>query len=298
VGVEVRRIVVINQKGGVGKTTTTANLGAALARLGRRVLLIDLDPQAHLTLHYGVTVADDQFSVYDVLVDGKPLLEALRLVRQGVTLLPSSIDLAGAETELVSVVGRETVLREALDACPESFDFVLIDCPPSLGILTLNALTAAREALIPMQAQFLALQGLSQLLETIRLVRQRMNPALHVGGIVLCMHDAGTRLGVEVLDDLDRFLRSSRGAKDPWSEAVIHTARIRRTIKLAEAAGFGQTVFEYAPKSHGAADYEQLAQEINGGLTPANTPSASLADSSPAPDARSAAEETQDVPSV
>jgi chromosome partitioning protein len=259
-----RRIAVLNQKGGVGKTTTTANLGAALARAGSRVLLIDLDPQGHLSLHFGVELRDEESSLYDVLTGTMSIAEVARSVHDHITLVPADIDLAGAESELVSVTGREVLLREALDAAPDAYDAVLIDCPPSLGVLTVNALVAANEIVIPLQAHFLALQGLSRLFDTVTLVRQRINPSLRVSGIALCMHDSTTRLAGEIADDLAQFLKNARGTGVPWAEARVYDTCIRRNIKLAESSSFGQTIFDYAPRSNGAADYAALAQEIFG----------------------------------
>lgn len=258
-----RRIAVLNQKGGVGKTTTAANLGAALARSGSRVLLIDLDPQAHLSLHFGVEIRDDQPSIYDVLTESMPAEQVLLRVAENVTIAPADIDLAGAEAELVSITGREVLLREALDRLPGQYDYLLIDCPPSLGVLTVNALVAVREVLIPLQTHFLALQGLSRLLDTVTLVRQRINPHLSVNGIVLCLHDASTRLASEVVEDLVRFLEAARDADVPWAGAKLYKTRIRRNIKLAESSSFGQTVFDYAPRSNGAIDYGNLAAELS-----------------------------------
>jgi chromosome partitioning protein len=257
-----RRIAVINQKGGVGKTTTTANLGAALAQAGLRVCLVDLDPQGHLTLHFGVELNDEQPSVYDLLIASTPVGDVTRRVRERVTLLPADIDLAAAEVELISVTGREVVLREALQPVENDHDVMLIDCPPSLGVLTINALAAANEVLIPLQTHFFALQGLSRLLETVTLVRQRINPSLRVGGIVLCMHESATRLASEVTDDLARFLKTGRGTASAWANARIYHTCIRRNIKLAESCSFGQTVFDYAPRSNGAIDYANLAAEV------------------------------------
>ena len=257
-----RRIAIINQKGGVGKTTTTANLGAALAEAGLRVLLIDLDPQGHLTLHYGAEVAADQATIYDVLTSGAALREAAVKVRERITLVPADIDLAAAESELVSVTGREVLLREALDHIANDHDIMLIDCAPSLGVLTINALAASNEVLIPLQAHFFGLQGLGKLLETVTLVRQRINQKLEVGGVVLCMHEPATKLATEVVEDLTKFIESGRGTSNVWARAKIYNTTIRRNIKLAESCSFGQTVFDYAPKSNGAADYAGLAAEI------------------------------------
>ena len=257
-----RRIAVINQKGGVGKTTTTANLGAALAHAGKSVLLIDLDPQGHLSLHFGAEAAEDQPGIYDVLTAGVPLADVIIHVRPNADLIGADIDLAAAESELVSVTGREVLLREALDALPTPYDVVLFDCPPSLGVLTVNALAAATEVVIPLQAHFLALQGLSKLLKTVTLVRQRINPALKVTGVVLCMHESATRLSAEVVADLSTFLQAAKGTNVPWADARVFATPIRRNIKLAESSSFGQTVFDYAPKSNGALDYAALAAEI------------------------------------
>ena len=257
-----RQIAIINQKGGVGKTTTTANLGAALALTGKSVLLIDLDPQAHLSLHYGTELSDEQPSVYDVLTTSTPIDEVALEVCDNVTLVPSDIDLAGVETELVSVTGREVILREAVEQAERDHDVVLIDCPPSLGILTINALVAADELIIPLQAQFFALQGLGKLLDTVTLVRRRINPVLRVDGIVLCMHESMTRLAGEIVADLTSFLEAARGTGVPWADARLYKTCIRRNIRLAEASSFGKTIFDYAPRSNGAADYSSLADEV------------------------------------
>jgi chromosome partitioning protein len=261
-----RRIAVLNQKGGVGKTTTTVNLAAALAGEGHRTLVLDLDPQAHATLHLGLLPGRSGPSLYEVLTQNLPLAKVRREVSPNLFVCGSHIDLAGAELELIGMVGREVILRDQLDADTEAFDFVLMDCPPSLSILTLNALCAAREVLIPLQAHFLALHGLSKLLETIHLVSKRVNRELRVGGIVLCLYDAGTRLGGEVIEDLDRFFdgRRSNGAGSPWADAHVFRTRIRRNIRLAECPSFGQSIFQYAPSSRGAEDYASLAAEIQG----------------------------------
>ena len=265
-----RQIALINQKGGVGKTTTTANLAAALARAGRRVLLADLDPQSHLTMHFGLDpAADGKPTIYNVLTEPEdyPLAAAVRETSvQNVRIIPATIDLAAAEVELVGVVGREVLLRDALASLRTdptlAYDYLLIDCPPSLGLLTLNALSAATEVLICLQPHFLALQGVGKLLETVNLVQQRINPALTVSGVALCMYDLGTKLAGEVSEDLANFLAQSRDRKTPWSSARIFETLIRRNIKLAECPSFGQVVFQYAPGSHGAEDYASLADEV------------------------------------
>ena len=263
-----RRIAVLNQKGGVGKTTTTVNLAAALAAEGHRTLVLDLDPQAHATLHLGLLPGRSGPSLYEVLTEGMPLAEVRREVAPNLFVGGSHIDLAGAELELLSTVGREVILRDQLDADPEPFDYVLMDCPPSLSVLTLNALCAAREVLIPLQAHFLALHGLSKLLETIQLVSKRVNRDLKVLGVLLCLYDAGTRLGSEVIEDLDRFFEGKRNATVPWADAQVFRTRIRRNIRLAECPSFGQSIFQYAASSRGAEDYASLAAEIQG-RTPA-----------------------------
>jgi chromosome partitioning protein len=257
-----RTIAIINQKGGVGKTTTAVNLSAALAAAGRRVSLVDLDPQAHATLHLGLTLGCDDRSIYDVLTGPTTLADVRYQVAERLSVVVSHIDLAAAEVELAGVVGREMILRDKLRDDAESFDVLLIDCPPSLGVLTLNALSTVDEVLIPLQPHFLALHGLSKLLETIDLVRQRINPRLRVAGIVLCMFDAATKLASEISQDVEDFLAHARQQRTPWAGAVLFHTRIRRNIRLAEAPSFGQSIFDYAADSNGAADYLALAHEL------------------------------------
>jgi chromosome partitioning protein len=257
-----RIIALMNQKGGVGKTTTTVNLGAAIAEAGKKVLLIDLDPQAHLTINYGVEPSADITSLYNVLVEDHSILEAIHQVENNVALIPSSIDLAAAEIELVSVLGREQILKKRLESAQPDFDYVLLDCPPSLGLLTLNALSVANEVIIPMQPHFLALQGVGKLLETVHLVSRRMNPGLKVAGIVLTMFDSQTKLSAEVVNDLNSFIESAKGKPLPWAAARIFKSKIRRNIKLAESPSFGKTILTYDPTSNGATDYRALAKEI------------------------------------
>jgi chromosome partitioning protein len=257
-----RTIALMNQKGGVGKTTTTVNLGAALAEAGKKVCLIDLDPQAHLTINYGVDPHPDQTSLYDVLIEDRGFLEAVVKVKENIALVPSSIDLAAAEVELVTKLGRELILRKKIEATKHDFDYILLDCPPSLGLLTINALAASGEVIIPMQPHFLALQGVAKLLETVQLVNRRMNPKLIVAGIVLTMFDSQTKLTMEVMNELDTFIESAKGKQLPWADARIFDTKIRRNIKLAESPSFGQTIIEYGPHCPGAADYRSLAIEV------------------------------------
>ena len=259
-----RRIAIINQKGGVGKTTTSVNLGAALARAGKKVCILDLDPQAHATTHLGIEPDGEAPSLYDALIDNKPLAEVRKQIDDNLWIAGSDINLAAAEVELAGVVGREVILRDLLAADEAAFDFILMDCAPSLGVLTLNALCAASEVFIPLQPHFLALHGLSKLLETTALVSKRINPHLRVTGVILCMCEANTRLAQEVERDLGEFLGNSRGHNVPWNQARIFNSRIRRNIKLAEAPSFGKSIFSYAPSCHGAEDYLALALEVLG----------------------------------
>jgi chromosome partitioning protein len=256
-----RSIAVINQKGGAGKTTTAVNLAAALSRRGQPVLLVDLDPQSHASLHLGIQLEPEQPSVYDVLLNDTPIAQVLRPLSAQLALLPSSVDLVGAEPALRELPDRERRLLRALLPCRDSFNFCLLDCPPSLGLLTINALAAADEVLIPLQPHFFALQGLGRLLETVALVRRLLNPHLRVTGVIMCMFEKGTRLGQEVVEDVRAFLQNAT-PQDPWYGARLFETRIRRNIKLAECPGFGQTIFDYAPDSNGAADYQALADEL------------------------------------
>lgn len=259
-----RRIAVINQKGGVGKTTTTVNLAAALATRGQKVCVLDLDPQAHASTHLGVEPDPDRPTLYNVLVNTAPLADVRRQADENLWIAPSDINLAAAEVELAGVVGREVILREALAQDAEPFDFVLMDCGPSLGVLTLNALAAADEVFIPLQPHFLALHGFGKLLETTALVSRRINPRLRVTGIVVCLYEAHTRLAQEVVTDLAGFLNKSRGHPVPWADASVFGTRIRRNVKLAECPSFGKSIFGYAPSCPGAVDYAALAAEVLG----------------------------------
>ena len=265
-----RSIAVINQKGGVGKTTTAVNLGAALAAAGQRVGLIDIDPQAHASLHLGSEAQLGSGSqqpvptVYDLLMRDLPLRQLWRPACENLSIATAHIDLAAAEVELAGVVGREVILRDKLLAAEEleSFDFILIDCPPSLGILTLNALSAVDDVFLPLQPHFLALHGLSKLLQTIGLVAERLNERLQLAGVVLCMYESGTRLAAEVSKDVEEFFQEARRASPTWKHVRLFETRIRRNIRLAEAPSFGQSIFQYADKSRGAEDYRALAGEV------------------------------------
>ncbi len=251
-----KRIAVINQKGGVGKTTTTVNLGAALAHLGHRVLLLDMDPQANLTVHVDKRPDLEGNTLTNLLVEDARLESLVQTTGlPNLFVVPSDTSLAGVEQVLANRIGRETILREALEVFPDaaSFDFVIFDCPPSLGVLSANALVAADFVVIPMQAEYLALQGMAKLLEIIQLVQKRLNPALKIACVLPCMVDARTNLSTEVLREIDTHFGP-----------LLTKARIRNNVKLAEAPSFGRTIFEHAPDSNGARDYEAFATEFLG----------------------------------
>jgi len=277
-----RTIAIINQKGGVGKTTTAVNLSAALAEQSQRVCLLDLDPQAHASLHLGVALGEDRGSIYQVLTGETRLSQVRVQVDDRLWLVPSHLDLAAAELELAGEVGRELVLRDKLVLDDGDFDYLIIDCPPSLGVLTLNALTAVREIFLPLQPHFLALHGFGKLLRTVDVVAQRLNPGLRLTGVVLCMYESGTRLAAEVTSDVEEFLAQQRSPTAVWAGAKSFRTRIRRNIRLAEAPSFGQTIFQYSPDSNGAKDYRQLAREVLGlplddGFVPSRSGAASSA---------------------
>lgn len=260
-----RIVALLNQKGGVGKTTSTVNLGAALAEAGHRVLLVDLDPQGHLSLHLGIDSATCGEGAYELLLDPEVgLAQAIQHARPNLDVVPATVDLAAAESELASVEDRHAILKRKFEAARDlgPWDYVLLDCPPSLGLLTLNALAFAREVIVPMQAHFLALQGLGRLLETVSIVGRGVNPDLRVAGVVLCMHEKQSSHGREVVAELKDFFAQARGTEAAWSDATVFLPAVRRNIKLAEAPSFGQTVLEYAPACPGAMDYRTLATRL------------------------------------
>ncbi|MDO5582279.1 MAG: AAA family ATPase [Planctomycetia bacterium] len=256
-----RRIAFMNQKGGVGKTTTSVNISAALALKGKRVLLIDLDPQAHATLHFGLEPQVEFPSLYDVLVEDKELKDVRQQIDENLWLIPAHLDLAGVELQLASIPGREMILRDKLASDDMEFDYIIMDCPPSLGVLTLNALSSAQEVFIPLQPHFLALHGLSKLLQTIELVAKRLNKGLRVSGVIFCMYE-GTTLAKEVAEDVLAFFAQGKETSNSWSGATVFNTKIRRNVRLAEAPSFGHSIFKYAPSSNGAEDYELLTAEI------------------------------------
>jgi chromosome partitioning protein len=256
-----RRIAIINQKGGVGKTTTTANLGAALALQGRRVLVIDMDAQANLTLALGIEPDPSKPSSYSVLAGTATVGQAIvPTAIPNLRLLPANIDLSGAELELASAMGREFVLRDALTEWNDSertrtgrdgADYVLFDCPPSLGLLAINSLSSAGEVLITLQTEFLALQGMSKLVEVVQLLKKRLNPELTITGILPCMYDSRKRLAREVLHEIRSYFKGQ-----------VLPVSIRSNVKLAEAPSYGKTIFSYAADSSGAQDYMAVAQQL------------------------------------
>jgi chromosome partitioning protein len=251
-----RVIAIANQKGGVGKTTTAVNLGAALAEGGFRVLVVDLDPQGNASTGLGINPRDVESSVYDVIMAEAPVLDSVEpTTLKNLFVLPAKIDLAGADIELVATFSRELKLRRALDPVREEYDVILIDCPPSLGLLTVNGLAAADDVIVPVQSEYYALEGLGQLLKNVAMVRS-VNPTLDVRGIVLTMHDSRTKLAEQV----ELEVREHFGAR-------VYKTVVPRTIRIAEAPSFGQPIIVFDPTSRGAKAYRELAKEVSGGAT-------------------------------
>ena len=247
-------IAVANQKGGVGKTTTAVNLSASLAALGKKVLLIDSDPQGNATSGLGINKAELAKTIYDVLIEGTEAKEAIMPTDYQLDILPANIDLAGAEVELVAAMSRETRLKRALSSIKKDYDYLLIDCPPSLGLLTLNSLTAADSLLIPIQCEFYALEGVSQLMRTIRLVQENLNPGLVIEGVLLTMYNSRTKLSEQVVNDV----RGHFGD-------IVYKTLVPRTVRLSEAPSHGQPIIAYDKRSKGSEVYRQLAQEVVSG---------------------------------
>ena len=245
-------ISVANQKGGVGKTTTTVNLGACLASLGKRVLLVDMDAQGNATSGVGIRKPDVTQDIYDVLVNELPIAEATLVTEhENLSIVPATLQLAGAEIKLTSMMARESRLKGSLAEVNDQYDYILIDCPPSLGHLTINSFTASDSILIPVQCEYYALEGLSQLLNTVRLVQKHFNPELEIEGVLLTMYDARTNLGNEVVEEVRKYFR----------EKVYETI-IPRNIRLSEAPSHGTPIIDYDPRSRGAEVYQALAKEV------------------------------------
>jgi len=245
-------IAIANQKGGVGKTTTAVNLSSCLAYKGKKVVIIDIDPQGNTTSGLGIEKKNIEKSIYDVIINEVNIEETLiKTVVDNLYICPSNIQLVGAEVELVSVISRETRMKYAIEDIREKYDFIIIDCPPSLGLLTLNALTASDTILVPIQCEYYALEGLSQLMNTVKLVQRHLNPTLDVEGVVLTMFDARTNLSIQVVEDVKKYFRNK-----------VYRTVIPRNVRLSEAPSYGLPIILYDPKSKGAECYLELAQEV------------------------------------
>lgn len=246
-------IAVANQKGGVGKTTTTINLGYSLSAVGKKVLCVDMDPQSNMTSGFGIDTSSINCTTYNILIEGKDIKEAYIELEDmsGITIVPSSIQLAGAEIELVPMLSREFRLKNSINEIKEDFDYILIDCPPSLGLLTINALTAADSVLVPIQCEYYALEGLTQLMNTINLIKKNINHGLEIEGVVLTMFNARTNLSIQVVDEVKKYFKGK-----------VYGTIIPRNIRLGEAPSFGKPISLYDPHSKGAEAYEELAKEL------------------------------------
>lgn len=248
-----KAIAIFNQKGGVGKTTTNINLAACLALKGKKVLILDIDPQGNTTSGIGIRKKGLEKTTYEVLIDEKMKVEdaILPTIVKNLDIVPASVQLAGAEIELVKLEGREKRLKRALDSVRDKYDYIFIDCPPSLGLLTINSLTAVDSVLIPIQCEFYALEGVSQLVSTIDLVRKSLNPKLEIQGVILSMFDGRTNLSIQVVNEVKKYFKSK-----------VYSTVIPRNIRLAEAPSFGLPITEYDPKSKGALAYLEFAEEF------------------------------------
>jgi len=247
-----KAIAIFNQKGGVGKTTTNINLAACLAQMGKKVLVIDIDPQGNTTSGLGISKKDLKLSTYELLTQ-ESIETRDTIMRTGVEnmdIIPANAQLAGAEIELVQIVGREKILKKAIENIREDYDYIFIDCPPSLGLLTINSLTAVDAVLVPIQCEFYALEGVSQLMSTIEIVKKNLNPGLSIQGVILSMFDGRTNLSIQVVEEVKKYFKEK-----------VYTTVIPRNVRLAEAPSYGMTIGEYDPKSTGAEAYREFAQE-------------------------------------
>lgn len=248
-----KAIAIFNQKGGVGKTTTNINLAACLAQMGKKVLVIDIDPQGNTTSGLGISKKDLKLSTYELLTE-ENINTHDTIMRTGVEnmdIIPANAQLAGAEIELVHIVGREKILKKAIENIRDEYDYIFIDCPPSLGLLTINSLTAVDAVLVPIQCEFYALEGVSQLMSTIEIVKKNLNPGLTIQGVILSMFDGRTNLSIQVVEEVKKYFKEK-----------VYTTVIPRNVRLAEAPSYGMTIAEYDPKSTGAEAYREFAQEF------------------------------------
>lgn len=245
-------ISIVNQKGGVGKTTTAVNLGAFLAKKRKKVLIIDLDPQGNATSGYGFDKSELENTVYDLLVNEEDISNVIAPTTvKNVDMCPTNINLAGAEVELVSAISRETILKRAIEPVLDKYDYIIVDCPPSLGLLTINALAACEGVIVPIQGEYYALEGLTQLIDTINMIKKKLNPSIGILGVVITMHDRRTQLTKQVVEEVQKY----------FGDKVFNTF-IPRNVRLAEAPSHGQTIEEYDPKSKGSLAYQALANEV------------------------------------
>ncbi|MCT4618121.1 MAG: AAA family ATPase [Marinisporobacter sp.] len=245
-------IAIFNQKGGVGKTTTNVNLSACLAAKGKKILVVDIDPQGNTTSGFGIDKDSVSCTMYDLLIDNMDVHECIiHGNRDNLSIIPSSMQLAGAEIEMTGMEDREKRLKKAIEQVKNEYDYVFIDCPPSLGLLTINSLTAVDSVMIPIQCEYYALEGVSQLMNTIKLVRESLNPNLEVQGVVLSMFDGRTNLSIQVVDEVKKYFRGK-----------VYTTLIPRNVRLAEAPSYGLSIIEYDPKSKGAEAYSEFADEF------------------------------------